>query len=539
MKKLKITSFLLLISALAGCVTPKAVSTVKEGSNLNAYNRVFIAPLQYDGAPNDRYGVRADVEQKLTQLGLRSISEYEAKQQSPEEAARTLYCTIQHNHTPDGLGGSYANVRIDMYDITQQIIYSGSGRYQGLSVAGDLGGATDQALKGFLNRYHGFDPSMKPSAIADLEAKAEEFSDWETINKGKGDLQAYYDANLDTLNPLEGIWTDDENHYQIGIFRQEGNVKRDFVAIVLRTDHPFWKPGQIKIEFDGTAYNSIYNASYYMGDHTKQGTTAIIDEAGLLQIEVKEPDGSAMKMTFIKNYPANLSVNQVGAPKPESGSARATGSGFILSKSGLVVTNYHVVDAGGMISVSVPGHTTPFSADIMLKDEGNDLAILKLNNFPYDDIFKENIPFSLADPRNVQVGQEVFTIGYPLGSVLGKSAKLSNGIINSLYGIDDDPRLYQISTPIQPGNSGGPLFNRNGELVGIVVASLNAKYFYEHAAIIPQNVNFAVKSNYLQNIVSMLPESDEITARRSSLEGKTLEAQVESLTPFAIIIETK
>ena len=125
MKLLKVISFLLLTSALAGCVTPKAVSTVKEGSNLNAYNRVFIAPLQYDGAPHDRYGVRADVEQKLTQLGFRSISEYEVKQQSPEEAARTLYCTIQHNHTPDGMGGSYANVRIDMYDMTRQIIYSG------------------------------------------------------------------------------------------------------------------------------------------------------------------------------------------------------------------------------------------------------------------------------------------------------------------------------------------------------------------------------------------------------------------------------
>ena len=138
----------------------------------------------------------------------------------------------------------------------------------------------------------------------------------------------------------------------------------------------------------------------------------------------------------------------------------------------------------------------------------------------------------------MQVGQEVFTLGFPLESVLGKSVKLSVGVISSIYGIRDDPRLFQVSTPIQPGNSGGPLLNDNGELIGIVFASLNAHYFYEQENIIPQNVNFAVKSSYLRNIVSMLPEGEIILSRESKLVGYNLQDQVEALTPFIVKVCT-
>ena len=90
---------------------------------------------------------------------------------------------------------------------------------------------------------------------------------------------------------------------------------------------------------------------------------------------------------------------------------------------------------------------------------------------------------------------------------------------------------------MQPGNSGGPLFNIKGELVGIVVSGLNAKYFYDNIGIIPQNVNFAVKVSYLNNLIGMIPEDEEISRRKSSISNLSLENQVELLNPFIVQIK--
>jgi serine protease Do len=174
-----------------------------------------------------------------------------------------------------------------------------------------------------------------------------------------------------------------------------------------------------------------------------------------------------------------------------------------------------------------------------LKDAGNDLAILRLSEFRYSNDFKTSIPFKLAQSKEIKLGQEVFTLGFPLGDILGITAKLSSGTVSSLFGIKDDPRLVQISNPVQPGNSGGPLFNRNGEIVGVVVASLNAKYFFENADILPQNVNFAIKSDYLINLFSMLPEDDQIHKRQTRLSGLSLEKQIELITPFIVTVKAK
>ena len=137
---------------------------------------------------------------------------------------------------------------------------------------------------------------------------------------------------------------------------------------------------------------------------------------------------------------------------------------------------------------------------------------------------------------DVKLGEQVFTLGFPLGQVLGKSVKLSNGTISALSGIRDNASIFQISNPVQPGNSGGPLLDKDGNLIGVVVATLNAKLFLKYADTIPQNVNFAIKSDYLINLIRMIPDGEQIGSRNGQLAGLELQEQVERLVPFIVTV---
>ena len=128
----------------------------------------------------------------------------------------------------------------------------------------------------------------------------------------------------------------------------------------------------------------------------------------------------------------------------------------------------------------------------------NDLAVLKVDG--------KFAALPVVSSRKVGLGDEVFTIGFPQIGVQGISAKYTKGNISSLTGVKDDPRRFQISVPIQPGNSGGPLVNEYGNVVGVVVARLNAAKFLKETGRIPQNVNYAVKSSFANSFLESLPK---------------------------------
>jgi TPR repeat protein len=172
------------------------------------------------------------------------------------------------------------------------------------------------------------------------------------------------------------------------------------------------------------------------------------------------------------------------------------GSGFIISKDGYILTCFHIIQGSGTVKVKIDD--TLHSAKVIRKDSINDLALLKISgSFP---------ALAFSSKRSGRMGQEVFTIGYPNPILQGVNAKLTKGSINSLTGIQDDLRLYQISIPVQPGNSGGPLLDMNGNVIGIIVAMLDAKTAFKISGSLPQNVNYAVKSTYAQALLDTLPE---------------------------------
>jgi S1-C subfamily serine protease len=164
---------------------------------------------------------------------------------------------------------------------------------------------------------------------------------------------------------------------------------------------------------------------------------------------------------------------------------------------------------------------------ILLSDENNDVAILKI----VDEKFKKfsSIPYSIAE--NAQIGARVFTIGYPLGDIMGSNYKVTDGIISSNTGIADDVRYYQISVPLQPGNSGGPLFDKDGNVIGITSSRLNS----EAVGTQVQNVNYAIKSSYLLTLYNMLPNKS-VNNNKSQLSYDNFENQIKILKDYVCLI---
>jgi len=181
----------------------------------------------------------------------------------------------------------------------------------------------------------------------------------------------------------------------------------------------------------------------------------------------------------------------------------ATGTGFLFSSSDYVITSYHVVHGAKSIRVRLINGER-IDATLALKDTNNDIAILKLSQPPTS---RQNI-IVLGDSSSVKTGDRVFTYGFPLVDLLGDAEpRYSEGFINSLSGISNDPRLFQVSIPIQPGNSGGPVFNEKGELIGIATSSIDSVQTQKVFGTIPQNVNFAIKSSYIKSLLPNLPDA--------------------------------
>ena len=207
------------------------------------------------------------------------------------------------------------------------------------------------------------------------------------------------------------------------------------------------------------------------------------------------------------------------------------GSGFFLSDEGYIATNQHVIEGAKKIQVEYleNGEKKVFEAKVIVSDKPNDLAILEI----IDEKFKMNnsIPYGL-DFTIKDIGSDVFALGYPMADVLGDDIKYTEGTISSKTGIDGDISTYQISVPIQPGNSGGPLFDENGNVVGITSSILNREMFDS------ENVNYAIKVSYLKNLIDVLPKKIKPN-NTENLKSKPKTEKIKVIRSFIPIIRVK
>ena len=256
--------------------------------------------------------------------------------------------------------------------------------------------------------------------------------------------------------------------------------------------------------------------------------------AGLENISIRENMGSDefyWSGIHITNPTNSFSSNKTKTPSNSNPTERAfdisgSGTGFAISSNGLVVTSYHVVKDANRIQIrGVNGDFNKvFKARVLASDKTNDLAVLKIDDINFAVI--QAIPYVLSD-NIADVGEDIFVLGYPLRAFMGDEIKLTNGLISSKSGFQGDITSYQISAAVQPGSSGCPLFDKNGNIIGVV----NARLFVESAA-------YAVKNTYLKTLLFSL-DNPPLLPRTNMLSGKSLSDQVKEIKKFVYIIETE
>ncbi|WP_419900816.1 trypsin-like peptidase domain-containing protein [Roseomonas sp. USHLN139] len=177
-----------------------------------------------------------------------------------------------------------------------------------------------------------------------------------------------------------------------------------------------------------------------------------------------------------------------GTPNPRA--AGSSGTGFVVATD-RVLTNQHVVAGCNKIFVrTADGRTLPAVPPARV-DESVDLALLAVPGDPGEVVSFRSTP-------DVRRGEGVIAFGFPLAGLLSSDPKLTRGEVNGMNGLRNNPNHYQISAEVQPGNSGGPLLDMQGHIVGVVVSKLHAQNIAKQTGDIPQNVNFAIKGSAAQ-----------------------------------------
>jgi len=248
---------------------------------------------------------------------------------------------------------------------------------------------------------------------------------------------------------------------------------------------------------------------------------------GMTSMQIEE--AQRLSAAFVAKPEQTEGVDTAPTAPPVTSPSRenvptGNGTAFAISSSGYLLTSAHVVQ--GARRIEVYGNGNKYAAEVIKANNANDVALLKAEG--------AFTALALAPSSNTTLGTEVFTIGFPNVVVQGIAPKLTKGEISSLAGVQDDLRYFQISTPVQPGNSGGPLVDTRGNVIGIIAGILNQKVAWETTGTLAQNVNYAVKSAYILPLLESVPGlSDELaaaTAKNSSLTAEAAIARAERAT---------
>ena len=225
-------------------------------------------------------------------------------------------------------------------------------------------------------------------------------------------------------------------------------------------------------------------------------------------IEVKVESPGAHASNYLRARPAGSTA---ASPEEEPGGqdeaeegGLSLGTGFFVGPNGHILTSHHVVDKARRVGCRTQGGRI-LEARVERISPANDLALLKVDYRPAQYL-------GFAPAGSLRAGDRVFTIGYGASNYLGiHEPRFTDGTVSALSGPGAENAWMQISVPVQPGNSGGPLLNESGQVVGIIAAQAAIDTFLEMEGTLPQNINWAVKSDYASPLLS----PSAVPARRS------------------------
>ena len=290
-------------------------------------------------------------------------------------------------------------------------------------------------------------------------------------------------------------------------------------------EYKMYSEGPVLVGIDGNLYTQIEvknDSVYYIGVNFIKGEGWKIElQEKIMLNETLEGEPIYFRIQEDIRYPIATMT------KDSKNKGPGSGSGFLLNSLGYIVTNHHVIDNAEEITVKGIGGDfyTAHAVDVIVSDPNVDLAILKPKN---PNLKFEQPPYTLRT-QQAETGEEVFVMGYPLKSTMGEEVKLTTGVISAKTGYEGSIGQYQVSAPIQPGNSGGPVFDKQGNIIAVA--------FAHH--IKAENASYAIKAAYLQTLLQLAGIKGDGKPENNSLQSLPLSEQVKAINPFVYIIETK
>ena len=258
-----------------------------------------------------------------------------------------------------------------------------------------------------------------------------------------------------------------------------------------------------------------------------QGEEQAREQAATMEVRMT-PEQVAEGQKLARDFKPR-ELPSAGDESPTAGSAAAqpvsSGTGFFITDDGYLITNEHVAGNDAEVRLLTAGGLIP--AKVVKVDAANDLALLKAEG--------RFAALPVVSSRSARSGATVATVGFPNIGLQGFAPKLAKGEIASLTGAGDDARYFQISVPVQPGNSGGALVDERGNVVGVVSAKLNARAALAASGSLPENVNYAVKSSFLLSFLESVPEVSA-KLKEPSTQPRQFEDVVKSAEQAAVLV---
>lgn len=300
-------------------------------------------------------------------------------------------------------------------------------------------------------------------------------------------------------------------YFSIGRYVDGSHQKSADLLSTIRLDPKGKNVLKIKNEYD--------QCSYYINGHLVHKTdpqTLKYDKIGMI---VGGQGIARFNYLSVKETAANGIAIDV-----EDKDVKSSGSGFLITNDGYIITNHHVVDGASRVYVEFPATEKSFLTRVVLKDKASDLALLKIEDSSF--VTSKHVPYTLSTSV-LDVGSSVFTLGYPfVYSGLGKEIKFADGKISSKTGFDNDIYIYQTTIPIQPGNSGSPMFDEKGNVVGCMNA------VYRDA----DNISYSIKSNFIRTLIQSSSEQIDLPTEQK-LSQLELTDKIKELSHFVCIVK--